>query len=554
VLYLARIYCPGLPAVILLSLTVYAIAASAQTSIPDTGTNNLPNAASESPYTLQISTREVLVDVIAVNSRNQPIVDLTPADFQVIEKNSHSPDAPISISSLRVVDSTSDPTAVNSDSLPRGGFRIAANENCLQRQTIHYELAYHPGPQGLTSGYHEVLIRSTRRGARLFYRHSYFIGAKAPPGNAASKSPSDIDKELQIDACSHPLTPLSISLRAARISTGSEDTVRYSVIIDSGSLDFVSFPESRRQLQLDYGACNFNAAGKPINYMNASTDQVLTSVEFARVQAHGFNRLFYFAPPRDLAMTRFVVRDRTTGNLGMVDVTFPLPEGPLHADPAVMEDLKKEIQWYAKAKALQEDAAARAGAAGYSAPPFKMYTVPPQGPLGSFGSVVPRAGAFCGDVYELHANIVRLPDFRELDPIGSIYTDSLAVPNQIFEGTNGIPGVTDRTIWFGVDYHANFWIRNAGTYSFRMTSDDGAILRIDDKSVIDLDDLHSAATKDGHIALDAGRHSMHVPYYEGTPYAVALSVWVRGPGDEDWKIFDLRDFADPQEHFMNSEP
>ncbi len=239
------------------------------------------------------------------------------------------------------------------------------------------------------------------------------------------------------------------SLRAARISTGSGEVVRYRVSIDSGSLDFVTFPENRRQLQLDYGACNFNAAGKPINYMKASTDQVLTSVEFARAQAHGFDRLFEFAPPKEIAMTRFVVRDRTTGNLGLVDVIFPLSDGPLHADLSVIEDLRNEIAMYAKARALQEDAAARAGAAGWSGPPtVQTYTVPPQGPLGSFGSVVPHPNAFCGDVYELHANISRLPDFRELDPIGSIYTDSLAVPNQIFEGTNGIPGVTDRTIWF----------------------------------------------------------------------------------------------------------
>jgi hypothetical protein len=79
-----------------------------------------------------------------------------------------------------------------------------------------------------------------------------------------------------------------------------------------------------------------------------------------------------------------------------------------------------------------------------------------------------------------------------------------------------------------------------------MTSDDGAILQIDDQRVIDLDNLHSAMTMEGHIALDAGRHTIHVPYYEGTPYAVALSLWVRNPGEEDWKIFDLEDFSDPQ--------
>ena len=531
-------------------LVVSAVAASGQAPGPAANTNNPPASVPEIPYTLHVTTREVLVDVIAVNSRNQPVADLTPADLRVIEKIAHSPNVPVSISSLRLID----PTAGSPDSVPGGGFRIAANESCLQRQTIHYEVAYHPGPEGLTGGYHQVFIRSLHHGVRLYYRHSYYIGAIVPAENIPDKSQPEIDHELQIDACSHPVIPLSISLKAYRISTGSEDHVRYGVSIESGSLDLVSYPEGGRQLHLDYGACNFNAAGKPIGYMKASTDQVLTPVEFARAQAHGFNRLFDFTSPRDLAMTRFVVRDRATGNLGLVDVTFPLPEGP-HADPAVIEELRKEILWneqgMAKAMVEQIDAEARAGAAGVAAPPrvpSHPYVIPPQGPLGSFGSVVPHPGAFCGDVFELHANIPRLPDFRDLDPIGSIYTDSLAVPNQIFEGTNGIPGVTDRTVWFGVDYHANFWIRNAGTYEFRMTSDDGAILQIDDQRVIDLDNLHSAITKEGHIALDAGRHTIHVPYYEGTPYAVALSLWVRNPGEEDWKVFDLRDFADPQQH------
>src|SRR5450631_3142771 len=118
------------------------MAASAQTP----GTNKPPTPVAEIPYILHVTTREVLVDVIAVNSRNQPVVDLTPADLQVVEKLSHSPHVPVSISSFRLVD----PTAVNAGSFPGGGFRIAANESCLERQTIHYEVAYRPGSQGLT--------------------------------------------------------------------------------------------------------------------------------------------------------------------------------------------------------------------------------------------------------------------------------------------------------------------------------------------------------------------------------------------------------------------
>jgi hypothetical protein len=480
-------------------------------------------AAEESSLVLHITAREVVIDVIAVDGHDRSITDLSAGELRVKEKLGNSAETSESISSFRLID----PNAASPSDLPQNGFRIAANESCLQRQSIHYQLVYNPGPQALTPGDHTVKIETSRRGVRLFYRHSYFIGATAPDETAISKTKAQMDQELQLDACSHPLAPLSISLRAVRISTGSKDTVRYKLNIDNDSLAFVSFSNNGRRIQLDYGACNFNAAGHPISYMSATTDQVLTPLEYGRAEAHGLQRILEFAAPADLAMTRFVVRDRATGNLGLADVTFPLLEDPPHTDPAVMKELR-------------EDAAN----SEYTSS-FHPYTLPPMGPLGSFGSVVPRLNAFCGDVYELHANILRLPDFRALDPIGSIYTYSLAVPNQIFEGTNGIPGVTDRTIWFGVDYHADFWTRKAGKYDFRLTSDDGAILQVDDKRIIDLDNLHSALTSEGHITLDAGRHTIHLPYYQGTPYAVALSLWVRNPGEQDWKIFDLREFEEP---------
>jgi hypothetical protein len=169
---------------------------------------------------------------------------------------------------------------------------------------------------------------------------------------------------------------------------------------------------------------------------------------------------------------------------------------------------------------------------------------PPQGPIGSFGSVVPASRFFCGDVYELPHTSRFIPDFRELEPIGSLYTPSLDVPYQVFSNTNGIPGVTPRTDLFGIDYHANFWVQAPGNYQFRMLSDDGAILQIDDHRVIDLDGLHQAKGGIGQIQLDVGRHTIHVPYYQGAPVSVALELWVKSPG-ADWHIFDLRDFLPP---------
>src|ERR1700684_3348203 len=58
-------------------------------------------------------------------------------------------------------DSASPPVASSAPPSPPGSPPPAS---CLEPPPLHYQLAYHPGPQGLTSGYHDVLILSTRRG------------------------------------------------------------------------------------------------------------------------------------------------------------------------------------------------------------------------------------------------------------------------------------------------------------------------------------------------------------------------------------------------------
>ena len=491
----------------------------AQNSQPAEETVSQPTA----PYTLRVTTREVLVDVIAVDEHNRPVRDLAPADLTVLDLEHAGPTLQ-SISSFRIVEPNA---AWSDDGESQVGFRLGRRETCLVRSSIHYELGYHPGLQGEKSGYHTVFIRTTRDNVRLFYLRRFYVGMTAESPRRNSDDAAGWQKELNADACSHLAVPPSIGLKAIQIPAGASDAVKYSVQIDADALGFISFSSNGRRVQLDYGACDFNSAGKRINYFTATSDLVLTPDEFANVQAHGFLRVLEFPRPDGLAMTRFVVRDRATGNLGLADVHFPSEEqvGP---DPNLHSKLNEVLQ----------QAEARA-----AFPIPQMYGPPPLGPIGSFGSVVPASDSFCADVYELSPNISKLPDFRTLDPIGSIYTNFLGVPNQLFTATQGIPGVTDRTEWFGMDYHATFWISKAGTYDFMMLSDDGAILMIDDEQVIDLDGLHPALSDRGRTVLATGMHSIHVPYYEG-PGNVALVLWVRPYGGK-WKIFDLRDFAAP---------
>jgi len=173
--------------------------------------------------------------------------------------------------------------------------------------------------------------------------------------------------------------------------------------------------------------------------------------------------------------------------------------------------------------------------AGFSAQRALDYAV------NSFGSTVPNAGSLCADVYEIPVETKRLPDFKRLSSIGIIYTDFLAVSRAANVVGIGLPNITTRTEWIGLDYYGRIWITHPGSYEFQMISDDGALLEIDGKPVIDLDGIHAGKMGSGQITLEAGPHTLHIPYFQG-PIMAVLTVWVKAPG-EPLTIFDTRSFA-----------
>ena len=67
---------------------------------------------------------------------------------------------------------------------------------------------------------------------------------------------------------------------------------------------------------------------------------------------------------------------------------------------------------------------------------------------------------------------------------------------------------------FVVEATAALTVETAGTYEFRLISDDGSRLTIDDQVVIDHDGLHGADPKDGSTTLTAGDHDLVVDFFE----------------------------------------
>ena len=162
----------------------------------------------------------------------------------------------------------------------------------------------------------------------------------------------------------------------------------------------------------------------------------------------------------------------------------------------------------------------------------------------TFGTTVVSTSWFQGRIYYLKENTSRLPQFENIQPVGTIYASRLNIWPQEFD--EGFPGITERFEWFAIDYSGRFWAEAPGTFRFSLLSDDGARLYIDDQELIDNDGTHSPSAVSARATLSRGVHSIRVSYFQGPRFTVALVLAVAGPG-AGWRIFDMDDFPPPKD-------
>ncbi len=161
-------------------------------------------------------------------------------------------------------------------------------------------------------------------------------------------------------------------------------------------------------------------------------------------------------------------------------------------------------------------------------------------PPTAFGSKDKLMVGVEGKIYFLDKTVRKFPDFTTMKSEGSIYTAKWDVPPRAF--TEGFPGVTDRFEWFAIDYQGTIYVSKAGTYGFRMASDDGSMLYLDGKVVINLDGLHAWAGRAGKADLTEGEHPFRLSYMQGPRASLGLQLWVTPPSEKE-KIFNLQDFS-----------
>jgi hypothetical protein len=141
----------------------------------------------------------------------------------------------------------------------------------------------------------------------------------------------------------------------------------------------------------------------------------------------------------------------------------------------------------------------------------------------------PPEGRLRGRVYDIPLETRRLPDFAAMSPAETVCLDRLYVTprRSVYPG---FPGLNERFRWFAVDLEGSFTVAQEGLFYFRLISDDGSRLFLDDTLVIDNDGYHPPRMALGAARLTAGRHTIHVPYWQG-PGPMALVLDVARPGE-----------------------
>jgi hexosaminidase len=102
-------------------------------------------------------------------------------------------------------------------------------------------------------------------------------------------------------------------------------------------------------------------------------------------------------------------------------------------------------------------------------------------------------------------------------PDSTFTTTAIAVPSSVTAPS------------FAITYRGYINVPSTGVYTFYLNCDDGGVLKIADRMVVDNDGNHSAIEKNGQVALSKGLQPFALDFIEGGGgFALGLKYSVNG--------------------------
>lgn len=136
-----------------------------------------------------------------------------------------------------------------------------------------------------------------------------------------------------------------------------------------------------------------------------------------------------------------------------------------------------------------------------------------------------------GNVYDIGKEVTEMPAIDDLGtPIAVIAVDTLDVPAGEFK--QGFPAAGKQVVeWFAVHFRGSLNILEEGEYEMCLESDDGAILYLDQNTIVDNDGVHTATEACELVYLYPGEYGADLLYFQGPKFDSALRwTWAKDGG------------------------
>jgi VWFA-related protein len=215
-------------------------------------------------------------------------------------------------------------TCKNSNDL--SGCIVAA----LKDGSSYYEVGFYPENVKWDGKYHNVSVKTSRRGVTLNYRRSYF--AMDADTLAKAQKPEDLLRQ----ACSDLLPSTSIHLVAQAVPPASPAPgagPRYLFLIAPGGLSRVQIGAAHG-INAQAATCEFNVSGDSFQFSMQKLVGTASDDLFQKWQAEGLPDFVTLAPNPATHRVRFVVLDVPTGLTGAIDVPVRPEDRAMKAAPA----------------------------------------------------------------------------------------------------------------------------------------------------------------------------------------------------------------------------
>lgn len=145
-----------------------------------------------------------------------------------------------------------------------------------------------------------------------------------------------------------------------------------------------------------------------------------------------------------------------------------------------------------------------------------------------FGQGTPDAAGWKGSFFVIPPATQKIPALATMQPNGVLFAKELNVSNKSMTG--GFPGIdATKNENFAIRWEAPLVVDTEADYTFRILSDDGANVLIDNTLIVDNDGQHNVAEKSGPVHLVKGTHVITVDYFQSTG-AVALQLFCKKAG------------------------